>query len=133
MDVEAIQQGLAAATSTVTGLRGYPNLPGSINPPVAAPYEFELTYHQAFGGLSSAMFTVGVFASLGDTDAGRKALVGYLAPSGTGSVPAAIEADKTLGGACKTLVVRRARGAYRLYEIGGTNYLGALLDVEVWA
>lgn len=133
MDIEAIQAGFATAANTITGLRGYPSLPGAINPPAAAPTEFEMTYHQSFGGLSDIMFTIGVFTSKGDTDTGRKALMGFLAPSGPGSLPAAFEADKTLGGSCKTLIVRRVRGAYRLYEIAGTEYLGALLDVEVWA
>ena len=124
---------LAPAEFTVSGLRGYPSLPGAINPPVFAPTEFELAYHQTFGGLVDLTFTCGLFTSKGDTDAGRKALLGFLAPSGSGSVLAALETDKTLGGVCKTLIVRRVRGAYRLYEIGGTEYLGALVDVEVWA
>jgi hypothetical protein len=133
MDVDAIQQGLATAASTITGLRGYASLPEAINPPVAAVTEFEMQYHQAFGGLVEAMFTFGVFVSRADQPSGRAALTGYLAPSGAGSLPAAIEADKTLGGVCKTLVVRRVRGAYRLYEIAGVEYLGALIDVEVWS
>lgn len=139
MDIEAISEGLAAAAGTATdasgrAITGFASLPGAINPPVFAPTEFETQYHQSFaGGLNSLMFTCGVFTSKGDTPTGRVALLGFLAPTGSGSVPAALEADKTLGGTCKTLIVRRVRGAYRLYEIGGIEYLGALLDVEVWA
>jgi hypothetical protein len=136
MDLEAVQQGLADAASAVTGppkLRGFASLPGAITPPVFAPTELELAYDQAFGGgLVTVMFTCGVFTSIGDTPAGRSALMGYLDRDGTSSVKAALELDKTLGGVCKTLTTRRARGAYRLYEIGGVDYLGALLDVEVW-
>lgn len=133
MDIEAIQAGLGAAANGVAGLRGYPQLPGAIQPPVFAPVEFELSYHQTFGGrgLTELTFTCGVYAP--NSDAGRKLLVGYLAETGAGSVPAAIEADKTLGGACKTLVVLRVRGAYRLYTVGDTDYLGAMIDVRVWA
>lgn len=139
MDVEAISEALASAAATATdaagnAIRTFASVPGAINPPVFAPTEFEIDYHQSFaGGLNAATFTCGVFASKGDTPTGRKALLGFLAPTGTGSVPAALETDKTLGGACKQLIVRRVRGAYRLYEIGGVEYLGALLDVEVWA
>jgi hypothetical protein len=139
MDVEAISEALAAAVDGTTGsdavttLRGYASLPEAINPPVLAPTEFELAYHQSFGGLVEATFTCGLFTSRGDTPTGRKLLLGYLAPSGSSSLPAALETDKTLGGACKQLVVRRVRGAYRLYQIGGVEYLGALLDVGVWA
>lgn len=136
MDVEAIHEALATAAGTITGLRAYPSLPGAINPPVFAPTEFEMSYHGTFSpgrGMTTAMFTCGIFTSMGDTDQGRKKLVGYLADAGSGSIPAALEADKTLGGVVLQLVVDRVRGAYRLYEIGETSYLGALLDVKVWA
>jgi hypothetical protein len=134
VDVEAIQQGLANAADTITGLRCFPALPGTINPPTFAPVEFELAYHGTFSatrGLTEITFTCGVYAS--DSDQGRKQLLPFLAETGAGSVPAALEADKTLGGAAKTLVVQRVRGAYRLYEVGGTDYLGAMIDVKVWA
>lgn len=133
MDVEAIQQGLANAADTITGLRCFSALPGTINPPTFAVTEFELEYHGTFSaarGLSTLMFTCGVFAP--DSDEGRKLLLPFLAETGAGSVPAALESDKTLGGVCKTLVVQRVRGAYRLYEVGGTQYLGAMIDVKVW-
>ena len=134
MDVEQIQQGLADAADTISGLRCYPQLPGAINPPTFAPVELEMAYHQTFSasrGMTDLTVTCGVYAP--DTDQGRKLLVALLAETGSGSVPAALESDKTLGGKCKTLVVRRVRGAYRLYTIGDTDYLGAMIDVEVWA
>lgn len=134
MDVEAIQQGLANAADTITGLRCFPALPGSINPPTFAVVEFELGYHGTFSparGLTEVTFTCGVYAS--DSDQGRKQLLPFLTETGATSIPAALEADKTLGGMAKTLVVQRVRGAYRLYEVGGTDYLGAMIDVKVWA
>lgn len=138
MDVEAIHEGLATAAGTVAGLRSYASLPGSINPPVFAPTEFELNYNKTFktasaAGMSEILFTCGLFTSIGDDPTGRKALMGFLAPSGSGSVKAALESDRTLSGVAKTLLVERVRGAYRLYEIGGVEYLGAMLDVRVWA
>lgn len=137
MDVEAIHEGLANAAGSITGLRTYPSLPGAINPPVFAPTEFEMEYHQTFsasGGLTAFMFSCGIFASYAaDQESGRKTLAGYLAESGATSILAAVESDKTLGGVCKTLVLRRVRGAYRLYTIGDNEYLGAIIDVAVWA
>jgi hypothetical protein len=136
VDVEAIHEGLATAARTISGLRCYASLPGAINPPVFAPTEVELAYHQTFspvGGMTSVTFSCGIFTSTGDTDAGRKLLMGYLAETGSNSLLQAIETDKTLGGTCKTLKVVRARGAYRLYLIGDTYYLGSVLDVAVWA
>lgn len=137
MDVEAIQQGLANAADTINStpvLRCFPQLPGSINPPTFAPVEFELEYHKTFSaarGLTELTFTCGVYAT--NSDEGRKILVALLAETGSRSVPAALEADKTLAGACKTLLVQRVRGAYRLYTVGETDYLGAMIDVKVWA
>jgi hypothetical protein len=136
VDVEAIHEGLATAAEVISGLRCYASLPGAINPPVFAPTEVEIAYHQTFssvGGMSAVSFSCGIFTSIGDTDAGRKLLMGYLAETGSNSLLQAIEADRTLGGACKTLKVVRARGAYRLYLIGDTYYLGSVLDVAVWA
>lgn len=141
MDMEAIHQGFANATngfavtigSQTFQLRSYPSLPGAINPPVLAPVEFTMDYHQTFGaggGLLATVFTLGLFTSLGDTDAGRKMLNAFLNPS---ALLVTVEADKTLGGACKTLKMDRTRGAYRLYTIGGAEYLGAMIDVKVWA
>lgn len=134
MDIEALQQGLANAADTITGLRCFPALPGSINPPTFAVVEFELSYHGTFSsgrGLTEVTFTCGAFAT--NSNEGRKQLLPYLADSGSSSVPAALEADKTLGGTAKTLIVQRVRGAYRLYDIGDSQYLGAMIDVKVWA
>lgn len=134
MDLELIQQRLASAADVIAGLQSLPALHGVINAPAFAVVEFEIEYHKTFSaarGLSEVMFTCGVYAP--DSDQGRKILMPLLAETGASSVPAALEADKTLGGACKTLVVQRARGAYRLYTVGDTDYIGSMLDVKVWA
>jgi hypothetical protein len=131
MDVRALQQGLSNAADTIAGLRCYPTLPDLINPPAFAPVEFELAYHQTFGGLTDITFVCGVYVP--NDPAGDKLLVGFVAAAGAGSIPAALESDKTLGGVAKTLVVQRVRGAGRVYSIGGNPYLGATIDVRVWA
>jgi len=137
MDIQAIQQGLAAAAATITGLRGYPSLIDAINPPAFAPVELELSYDRTFQagayGMVETLFSCGLYVSRGDSDAGRAALVGYLAPTGPTSIKAALEANRSLGGTAKNLEVERVRGAYRLYTIGLTDYLGAVFDVRVWS
>lgn len=133
MDVYAIQSGLATAAKTVPGLRAAPTLPDAITPPLFVPVDFDLTYNQTFGGLVEVLFTCQVFTSRGNTDTGRKLLIGYLAEAGPSSIKAALEADTTLSGAAAALVVERVRGAGRLYEVGGIDYLGAQFDVRVWA
>lgn len=139
MDPNAIAQGLATAASTIGGgLLTAPAITDSIDAPYFAPTEISFDYDQTFrggasAGLTECLYVCGIFTSRGDTDAGRALLQGYLAPDGASSLKAAIEADRTLGGAAKALIVERVRGAYRLYTIAGIDYLGAMLDVRVWA
>lgn len=138
VDILAIQQGLANAADNITGLRAFASIPDTLNPPVFAVIEFDADYHQTFGsaaagGLTEFLFTCGVFVSSGDTFTGRKALVAYLSPDGTSSIRAALSSDRTLGGVCQTLMVESVTGAFRLYEVGGTFYLGANYTVRVWA
>lgn len=135
MDVQAIQQALATAAGNISGLRAFATVPDAINPPTFGVIEMEVEYNKTFStsGLTEMLFTCGVYTSMGYTDVGKTTLVGYMSPTGSGSVKAALEADKTLSGNCSTLHVERVKGAYRLYTIGGTDYLGALYDVRVWA
>ena len=132
-DIQAIQQGLADAAASITGLRCFPSLPDAINPPTFAPVSLTIDYNQTFSDLMAIQLECGLYVSTGDTLTGRKALAGYLAPAGTGSLPAALETDRTLSGACRTMDVVRVRGAYSLYSIGGAEYLGAVFEVSVWA
>lgn len=138
MDIVAIQAGLAAAVANVTGIRqSFPRLPDDINPPTFVAGEYDLTWHGTFGstgGLKTIPFTCLLLTSRGDTDQGRKDLATYLSDgTSTASVFAAIEADRTLGGVCKTLIVDGASGVGRQYEIAGVAYLGAEIQVRVWA
>lgn len=134
MDVKGIRQGLADAADTINGLRCYRTLPGAVQPPAFAPVELEMEYHKSFSsarGLTEVTFTCGVYVP--DTDQGSDLLDGFMAEAGSGSVAAAIEADKTLGGKAKTLIVTRIRGVGRIYEVGGEQLLGGMIDVRVWA
>lgn len=137
MDIRAICRGLATAASTVERLQCLPSLPDAIDPPTFAPIElsgnWDQTFHGGGAGLSVVVITCGVYASRGDTDEGRELLVDYLAASGPGSIRAAIETDRTLGGVAKALHVEEFRGVWRLYNIGGVDYLGGKFDVRVWA
>lgn len=136
MDFPAVMQGLADAASAIEGLNCYATLPGSIVPPTFAPYEVEtVQYNQTFKSDSMTWLTLtcAVFVSNGYTEEGAKLLTGYLTPSGPTSIKAALEADRTLGGAALTLNVDRARGAFRLYTVGNIDYLCSLFDVRVYA
>ena len=137
-DIQAIEQALANAVKGVAGVRqALPSLPDAIDPPTFAVVEYEIDYNQTFAGGTSgmdmALYSCGIYTSRGDSDAGRMLLNGFLSKDGPTSLKTAIETNRTLGGACKTLIVERAHGAYRLYTIGSIDYLGAVLDVRVWS
>lgn len=84
-------------------------------------------------GLDQVPFTVQVFVPLTVGQAAEQLLDALIEPSGSSSIKAAIEADRTLGGACDSLRVRSCSG-YRQYILDGKPpQLGAewLVDVHV--
>jgi len=91
-------------------------------------------YHQAMrNGLELWTMTVqAIVANVGDI-AGQKRLDEFLASTGSSSVKAAIESDKTLGGAVMDLIVRSCSG-YREYARadGGGSVLGAEWTVDLY-
>lgn len=132
MGFKDIQQGLAAAALTIDGLNAFPALPDAITPPTFAPIEFTINYDQTFGhGLRMITHSCGIYVP--NNDAGHLDLSDFLEDTGPTSIKAAIEADLTLGGTAKTLSVVSVTGAYRLYTIGGTDYLGAVFNIQVWS
>jgi hypothetical protein len=65
-----------------------------------------IEYHKAFGGGDVVMdWTVNVIVGRYVDRNAFETLDGFLSYSGATSVRAAIEADKTLGGVCQTLVL----------------------------
>ena len=130
--------GLAARAATITGLRTDPLsgfIPGAIEVPFFGVNEVtDESYHQVFGAgaMIEALFTCAIFVSRGDASRGAADLSLYTSRDGPKSVMAALEADQTLGGAAKALVVEKAHGKFRTYTVGGVDYLGSMLDVRVW-
>jgi hypothetical protein len=132
VEVDAVFAGLAAAAGTIKGLRAHPFVPDGVTPPTFFPAELGIDYDQTFqGGLEAHLVTCRLLVARADDRAGQKNLQGYLKPRGTGSIKAALETDRTLGGACHDLHVRRCSG-YGMYEHPvGAFYLGAEFEVYV--
>lgn len=138
IDLYATAQGMAAAAAAVSGLRTAAIYDGeAINPPFfVANTDGEFTYDIAFrsslttSSLNEFVFNAGVYVSFGAGNG--KSLYGLLVPDGAGSIPAALAADQTFGGTCKTSNVEQATGIGRVYTLGGIDYLGAVLQVRVW-
>lgn len=135
MDVAGIRQGIANAAATIPGLRGIPYLQDSIEPPAFVSGEvtldFDKTFRRGVAGLVEGLFLGRLYVSRTSDRSGQEKLDGYLLPTGDLSVMAAIEADRTLGGTCKTLHVERVHG-YGIYDVGGQSLLGAQFDIRVW-
>lgn len=128
-----IRDGLAANLATITGLRALSYMPDRVSVPSAIVGEVGIVFDGAFArGLDTITISIRVYVSKASDRAGQDKLDGYLAGSGATSLKAAIQSDLTLGGACQTLQVSAVSG-YGVYEVGGTDYLGAEFTVTVYA
>ena len=104
--VSQVATGLATRLATVSGLRASAFQPEQLNPPFAFPTLNRIEYHKAFGGGDVVMdWTVNVIVGRYVDRNAFATLDGFLSYSGATSIRAAIEADKTLGGVCQTLVL----------------------------
>ena len=128
MNLATVRTNLAAAAAAAGDVDSLPYVPDSIAPPTLAVGRMQLTYNRAMGGLMEAVVTLHAFASRADTWQGQDDLLPLLAPDG---VKAAVETDRTLGGACEELRVESADGP-GLAEVGGIQYWSASWQIRVW-
>jgi len=137
MDIAAIRAAVAAAVgSAMSDVQTFGVVPDRIEAPAFSAGEVEIDYDKTFGpggtGLQELVCKGRIYASRADVTAGQANLDAYLARTGSRSVKAAVEADRTLGGVCRTLRVERVHG-YGRYEVGGVDYYGAQFDIRIWA
>lgn len=89
-------------------------------------------YHGAFhGGLTTYTFTVQAFVQLTESVASQVFLDELLDETGPRSVPAALEADPTLGGVAQDVVVREAARAEIQSTVGNMLMLTSDWTVTV--
>lgn len=131
MDVEAVFTGLRNNAGAIVGLNVFEFAPDSITPPVFFPHDVEIDWDQTFGrGMDAFTITARLLVAKADDRAGQKTLKGYLAGSGSLSLKQALQADKTLGGACDALHVKSVRG-YGVYEHNAQHFYGAEFSIYV--
>jgi hypothetical protein len=135
MNIGQIRERLASSVSAVTpSLNFYGYTPDKVAPPCFYSGEVDLAYagdpRLTFNGEPVVEAVCMLLVSKADDRAGQALLDGYLATTGTSSIKAAVESDKTLAGACKTLHVHHVDG-YRLYTVGTDTYYGARFRVIV--
>lgn len=128
MDLLAVRNALAVAAGSAGDLDAKAFIPGSITTPLVAVGRMQIAYDQAMGGLLEVTVTVHAFTSLADAQQGQEDLLPLLASSG---LKAALEADRTLGGACQELNVASADGP-GISDVGGQQYWSASWTVRVW-
>lgn len=129
--VSAIRDGLKARLDTISGLNTYDLVAGTIVSPAGVVSRKRITFDATMAGDHHDMtFVVTLYLQAMSIRSAQDAMDGYLATSGSGSIAAAIEGDKTLGGIVSYAVVLSA-GEDELVEIGNVQYLSVDFEVGV--
>jgi hypothetical protein len=133
--VSDIASGLQARLATITGVRAYSYQPEQLNPPMAYPVLNTVSYHQTMGmGNAVTQFDWTVYVIVGRwvDRVAMTNLDGYLSPTGSTSIRAALEGDLTLDGACQNLVVASSANINAL-EQDDAEYLQVSFSVTIYA
>jgi hypothetical protein len=130
--ITEVKTGLATRLATITGLRTYAYQPDQLNAPMAYSNLDSITYHRTFGGMTEMVCTVTVIVARATERTAESSVDGYTAYSGTSSVRAAIEADRTLGGKVDDLIVESATGIQSI-SANDTEYLSVDFVVRVYS
>lgn len=130
MNTADVMADLAAALSTIDGLRVHPYEVESITPPAALVDEPDtIEYDETFGrGCDRGTFTVLVAVGRADARSASLALAPYRAGSGAQSVKAAI--DRYVSTAYDTARVVSAERGYTSFA--GVDYLCAKFTVDIY-
>lgn len=130
-----LRQGIAQNLSKIVGLRTAETIPDNPNPPIAVVSLNKVAYNKTFqtsAGFSEYDFTVTVIVSRVSERNAQEKLDAYCAPTGATSIKAAIEADRTLGGAAYDVRVTDLT-AYGTISIADVNYLSGEFMLTVLA
>lgn len=126
-----VLQGIQTRLETISGLRVYDVIEGSLNPPCALITVDVEDYHATFGGdgaLKELSVVIHCMAGRGDR-AAQLQVYGWVDPASSTSVRKAIEDAPTLGGvACSSQVVSARTG---FFDENGLTYFGARFEGHV--
>ncbi len=128
-----LRTGLANRLATISGLRSSAYIPDNPAPPVAVVMPNRITYDTAFGrGSDEYDFTIMLIVGRVADRASQTNLDAYCASSGSASVKAAIEGDRSLGGHALDCRVTQMTNQGSL-AIGDITYHTAEFTVSVIA
>jgi hypothetical protein len=126
-----VRDGLKARLQTINGLRAYDLIPDTVTPPAAVVGQLDFTFDiDNARGLDQAQVDVLVIVQRFSERSGQNLLDTYLSGSGSTSIKAAIEGDRTLGGAVNTLRVTGAEAG--TYESQGVEFLSYRYRLTIW-
>jgi hypothetical protein len=133
VSLSSLRSGLATRLETISGLRTSAYVPPDPMPPVAIVVPTGIIFDSTFArGSDEYEFTVLILVGSVDDRVSQSTMDAYCDPSGSGSVKAAIEGDKTLGGVAFTCRVREMRN-YQQTPVGDQIYLSAEFVVQVYS
>jgi len=128
-----IRTGLATRLATITGLRTAATMPDLPNPPVAIVIPDNISFDDTFQrGMDTLTFRIFLVVGRADERTAQNSLDAFCATSGASSVKAAVEGDRTLGGAAFDCRVTNMR-SYGSVQISETAYLSCEFVVLVYA
>ena len=134
MNPSTVRTNLKTALTAISGLRVFDYVPDSTNIPTNNAFaivgQLSMNYDYTLNrGFDSATCQIIVVVGRMSEKDGQSRLDGLLASSGSTSIKAAVEADKTLGGAVQTLrVVSASPGTITSANI---DYLSYQYSVEL--
>jgi hypothetical protein len=126
-----VREGLKTNLQAIKGMRVYDLIPSPAVAPAAIVGQLDFTFDlNNARGLDQANLDVVVLVQRFTERTGQNELDKYLAGSGDYSIKAAIESDRTLGGACDTLRVTSAEAG--TYASGDVEFLSYRYRLTVW-
>ena len=131
MTPNGVRAGIGTALDTIVGLRCFDYVPDSLAPPAAVVEPLEIDYDESMnsGTQFYRAFILVIVGRMSDRSS-QDRLDAYLTDTGATSVKAALEADRTLGGACATLQVASSRP--REVVVSGVNMIAYRFEARIY-
>ena len=132
MSIDTIRDGLATNLATISGLRTAADLPDNPSPPIAVVQLNSIQYDQAMqGGLVVYNFTITVIVGRVSERSAQNKLNAY-ASTGSGGIKAALQSDKTLGGAAYDVRLSEMTNVGAI-NLGEQQYMAAEFSATVYS
>lgn len=122
--------GIGAAVASIPGLQVVPYVADRVDPPALVVGYPQVQFDIDFGDDDTWLLPVYVFLTKVTDQSVRGQISDFIARTGPYSVKSLIESDKTLGGSCDTVAVKRARPGTAI--VAGTELVSIEFTLEVF-